>query len=244
MSCRIGVAVALACIAPAEGLAQTRMPPAPPLTFPLPPPLDDPAVMVVPPRPPPRPPIDRSRTLALGGNVGLGSPYGHFGALVGYHLSPRVQMEFGAGYSLRFGGAVGAMTRVGVFPSPSSFASLGIGLSANITSYEYAQNCTYTDFSRRCRFPTSPRNVEGTVTPLWLNVEIANDLRWESGWGVRYGLGAAFMTNPSVFPQAEGCPTDTTGATPCGAGFAHRAGDIFYTFYVRLDVYFSLGGGG
>lgn len=243
MLCRVGMIVLGAVALPAQSLAQTRAE-APPTAFPLPPPLAESAPVLRPVLTPVRPVATRQGTLAVGANVGLGSPYGHVGGVLGYHATPRVQLEFGGGYSARFGGAVGAMARVGVFPSPSSFASLGLGLSANVTSYAYLRNCTFTDFARTCRFPSAAREVSGAATPLWLNVEVANDLRWESGWGVRYALGAAFLTNPSVFPTAEGCPTDVTGASPCGAGVAHRLGDVFYTFYVRLDVYFTLGGGG
>lgn len=186
------------------------------------------------------PVIVREGRTVLGAGLGLGSPYGHVGAYLDHQFSRRLSAEMGGGYSGTFGPAVGAMLRTGVYPSGTSFLSLGLGFSVNFTDFDYATNCTFATASRRCTSPSTPRMASGSANATWLNVGVAHDIAWESGWGMRYGLGIGFLTNPGQFPRALDCPVDETGARPCGVGVAEAQGATYYTFYLHIDLYRTL----
>lgn len=197
----------------------------------------------LPPRP--APPAHWAHTTALGASVGLGAPYGYAGAFLTHNPTPWLQLEIGGGYSVPFGPSVGFMARAGLDPGNDSRVSLGLGASANFSDYRYVTNCRYTTTTtgsdlEDCTPTGDRRTAAGTAYPLWINLEIAADLRTLSDFGARAAVGASVLLNATAFPDALGCPSDPTGHVPCTAAFAHSEGRVFFQFYAHFDVYFLL----
>ncbi len=189
----------------------------------------------VPPRQAPAPAPRRAPwagTTSLSATFGLGSPYGYLGLVVGHWFGEHLQLEFGGGWSGGFGPSVGTMVRAGFDPGNDSRLSLGVGLSTNFTDFEYPLFCTW-DSEGNPRCPRGARVTSvGSSNPLWLNVELSEDLRIAPRVGGRVALGLGFLLNPGVFPAAAGCEP-TTGSTPCDAGLN---GGVFWLLYFRADV--------
>lgn len=196
-----------------------------------------PMTVPVPPRPTLAPAAARARwggSTTVSASFGLGSPYGYLGLVVGHWFGEHLELEFGGGWSGGFGPSVGAMLRAGIDPGNDSRLSLGVGLSTSFTDYEYPLFCTW-DASGNPRCPRGVRvTTAGSANPLWLNVEVSEDLRISPRVGGRVALGAGFLLNPSIFPRAAGCEP-STGSTPCDAG-ARAEGGVYWLLYLRADV--------
>jgi hypothetical protein len=185
-------------------------------------------------------PVGWRDSTVLGLSSGLGSPYGLLGAFIGYHLLPNFQLEVGGGYSASFGPSIAAIGRAGFNPGNNSFLSLGLGLSTNFVDFHYADNCAYPGNSvadAGCSPTGAPRYVDGSASALWLDVEVAEDVRLGRSVGGRIAAGFGLLLNPSAFPAALGCPADGLGLTPCDAGAARTRDAPGWLLHVRIDLY-------
>lgn len=190
------------------------------------------------PPPPPRRPAHWTHTTALGASLGLGAPYGYAGAFVAYNPALWGQLEVGAGYSVPFGPSVGFMGRLGIDPGNDSMASVGFGISANFTDFDYVTNCSFSGSRETCSPSGTHRNARGTANPIYLNFEIAEDLRTASDFGTRFAIGFALLTNPGGFPAVVGCPNNAVGRTPCDVALANTNDKVSWQVYAHLDLYY------
>ncbi len=193
----------------------------------------------------PRRSVHWANSTALGASLGLGAPFGSFGAFVTHNITRGLQLEAGGGYSMAFGASVGFMARLGLDPGNDSLAAIGLGVSANFSPFHYPTNCTYANNTvgvevQTCNPAGGPQYADGTAYPIWLNLEASEDLRALGDYGARAGVGASVLLNPEGFPLAAGCSEDTVGHVPCNVGADRSVGRVFFQFYVHLDVYFLL----
>lgn len=185
-------------------------------------------------RPPLPPSTNWAGSTTLSASFGLGAPYGYLGLVVGHWFNEYFQLEVGGGWSGGFGPSIGSMARVGIDPGNHSKLSLGLGISLNFTNFDYPLFCTWnSDGNPQCPRGTQI-NASGSANPLWLNVEISEDLRISRRIGGRVALGAGLLLNPQSFTQALGCQP-SIGATPCDAGLRTES-DLYWLFYLRTDI--------
>lgn len=216
----------------------------PPHTAPTPPTPARAEDFPLPPPPPPPEPTSRPahwrNSTAVGASLGLGAPYGYLGTFLAWQPARWSQLELGGGWSGGFGPSVGFMARFGIDPGNDTLATLGLGFSSNFTNFDYVTNCTNLSGGGRtmCNPPGSRRSTRGTVSAHWLNLEVAEDFRTSTDFGLRAALGAAVLFNTSGFPEAASCASEGAGRVPCHAAVAHGEDRTFWVLYAHVDLYY------
>lgn len=151
------------------------------------------------PRPDRTPPTFRGERLTYGLTVGVGTPTGYLGGVVGYSPAPWIELELGAGLGGAFGPAAAATARVGVPILGVIRFGLGVGGSLNwLSGGARAAGGEHAGAPALARF---------------VNFEIFQDYALGRRTFLRLVSGLAVLTNVSDYRGV--CPRDATGASSC-----------------------------